>query len=44
MSVSNKEILEKAIQKAIERGWTGGKELNLGGDWMGQPPKYQVII
>lgn len=41
--MTNQEILEKAIQKAIDGGWTGGKELNFGGDWMGSPPKLEVV-
>lgn len=40
--MSNKEILEKAIQKAIDGGWTGGKFFNWSGDWMGEVPKLEV--
>ena len=41
--MTNQQILEKAVQKAIQNGWQGGKELNTAGDWMGDPPKIQVI-
>ncbi len=40
--MTNQQILETAIQKAIDNGWRGGKELNFGGDWMGAPPKLEV--
>lgn len=40
---SNQDILEKAISKAIENGWEGGKHFRWGGDWMGQPPKLEVV-
>ena len=38
----SKEILEKAIRKAIDGGWKGTPYMSLDGDWMGNPPKWRV--
>lgn len=41
--MTDKETLEKAIQKAIDGGWKGTKFMPLGGDWLGDPPKWEVM-
>lgn len=41
--ISDKDKLEALKAEAIKKGWTGGKEFNWSGDWMGQPPKLEII-
>lgn len=42
-TMTHKEILEKAIQKAIDGEWKGTPYMMLGGDWMGDPPKWKIV-
>lgn len=40
--MTDQEILTKTIQKAIDNGWKGTPWMPLGGDWLGDPPKWEV--
>lgn len=41
--MTDKEVLERCIEKAIDGGWKGAKWCMLDGDWLGSPPKIEVV-
>lgn len=41
--MTNQQILEEALQKVRANGWQGTKHTYLGGDWLGDPPKLEVV-